>query len=150
MPDLHLELASTYLRLGRVQEALRESQAALATNPKDIRSYDVLGTIYAVMHDYDKALDALSRALALEPESIRTHIARAQVYELQGNLDQAEGAYRAAIQADPKSLAPRLALVRSLLRRQQWGSAIQTGQAALAVDEGRSCTISSAWAIWEG
>ncbi len=133
LPGLHLELASTYLRLGRADEARREAQAARAVTPTDVGPYALLGSMSAAFQDYDQALETLAQGLARDPTSLPLQLTQAEVLEAQGHLEEADRAYRAALDAHPQSLAPRLAWMRALLRRHQWDGAISTGRAALGL-----------------
>jgi len=64
---LHTELASGYYELGNYGVALQEANEALKSDPDYAPAYNVLGLVYAELHD-DKAAEAsFQRALRANP-----------------------------------------------------------------------------------
>jgi len=67
LPDTHVDLAITELQANRVDEALAESDKALAADPGNARAYTVRARGWIEKQEYAKAAEALTRALQLDP-----------------------------------------------------------------------------------
>ena len=96
--------------LGRWPDALGKFDAAVARDPADLASWRGLGTIYAMLHDVDRAVDAFDRILAAAPDDADT---------LRSKADALIGAGRAAA-AEPllRRLAfggDKIAIIRHFL-----------------------------------
>jgi tetratricopeptide (TPR) repeat protein len=62
------DLAATYLRLGRFDEALREFEALHAELPGDYYTLSNLGVLHKKRGDFAKAAEYTAQALAIKPE----------------------------------------------------------------------------------
>ncbi|MGH9796999.1 MAG: tetratricopeptide repeat protein, partial [Candidatus Polarisedimenticolia bacterium] len=86
-PQVHLHLGSTYLALGRHDEALRSLQESLRLDPHGDRALTELGRWYAVGGRLPEARQALERAIAANPEFPEPHYLLAGVLRAQGDLE---------------------------------------------------------------
>jgi len=102
--DAHKLLGRVYLRqLGEGQqgsaagaaqntvldEAIAEYQKIVALQPKSVEDHMVLGQLYRVKHQPDKAEAELKTAQAIEPESEDVVLNLASLYAESGNMQQA-------------------------------------------------------------
>jgi len=102
--DAHRLLGRIYLReLGQgengvsstsqpgnvLDEAIAEFEKIVALQPKSVEDHMVLGQLYRVKHQPDKAEAELKTAQAIEPESEEVVLNMAQLYAESGNLKQA-------------------------------------------------------------
>jgi tetratricopeptide (TPR) repeat protein len=67
LPDTHVDLAITELQENLADEALVESDKALAGDPSNARAYTVRGRVWIEKQEYTKAAEALARSLQLNP-----------------------------------------------------------------------------------
>jgi hypothetical protein len=65
-PD-HYEIASGYLREKKVQLAVEELKRGLARNPRDAKSYRLLGMAYSLLGSEKSAVEAFERFVQLDP-----------------------------------------------------------------------------------
>lgn len=61
-------LAVAYMRLSENGKALVEARAAVALDPKNVRAYQILGSLYYSKDDYRSALPALEKVFQLAPD----------------------------------------------------------------------------------
>ncbi len=102
--------AGLYLTVGRMAEAERDIERALALEPMDSRALALLSIVELVKNDKEKALQLAKQSVALDPGSssgrIALSYARQAHFDLKGALESAKkGA----------SLSPESALVRARL-----------------------------------
>jgi tetratricopeptide (TPR) repeat protein len=67
LPDTQVDLAITKLQSNLPDEALAESDRALAGDPNNARAYTVRGRAWIEKQEFGKAAEALDRALQLNP-----------------------------------------------------------------------------------
>ena len=84
-----LQDADALLKQGRLDEAKQKALAELATNPKSVEAYNLLGIICVSQKDYDGAYGAFQNALKLNPASPRTKTNLGNLYAAQQKLDLA-------------------------------------------------------------
>jgi pentatricopeptide repeat protein len=102
MPILYESIGSSYMRLGRYEEAERVYRRALE---RGIDSPDVrlnLGVIRYRRGDLNTAEQELRRALALKESGVEAHYRLADVYQAQKRYAQAVEHYRRALEINPR------------------------------------------------
>src|SRR5216683_3109240 len=78
------------LEQGRLEEARQELSAVVASDPKSVDGWILLGmTDYHLRREAD-AIGELEEALKLEPASVQAHYVLGQVYLRKDDLDRAE------------------------------------------------------------
>ncbi len=99
--------------LGRVDEAERELEAALAIDPGSATTHSNLGNLYFRRDDVARARDAYLAAVRLDPEHADAHNNLGSAYVRLGERALAEREYREALRLDPGSTgaARNLAIV---------------------------------------
>ena len=68
-PAVHLNLASAYLRVGRLPEAEKELSLAVKLEPRSYMAHYNLGVIFERRRDYASAMEAFREAGRLNPQS---------------------------------------------------------------------------------
>lgn len=117
LPEVKINLALAYLRLGRTTEAVAELEKAAALAPEQARVQFQLGGAYVDMQAYDKAAAALERGLAREPNPTDPLVYEATVtlgavYFAKGDNDKAAEQFERALKARPGAAAPTLGLAK--------------------------------------
>ena len=103
-----LQNAASLVRQGRLDEAVKQAQLALADPDARAAAYSVLGSIRLQQQQLGDSARLFEEALRIEPGLPGAQINLAQVYVLQGKADRALDVLRRALTADP-SLAPAAA-----------------------------------------
>ena len=67
VPEAHIELAASSLLANRPDDAILQTQQALAADPNNGQAYLILGRAFSAKQEYVKAADALSHAAKIEP-----------------------------------------------------------------------------------
>jgi Flp pilus assembly protein TadD len=94
-------LATIEMEQGRLDDAEKHIQAAVAQSPDDPYNLSTLGRLEFLREKYDAALDALSRAAKLDPRNPEIQNFLGVTLSHKGLRAQAETALRKAIQLDP-------------------------------------------------
>ncbi len=82
----HAHMASVYLEMGKLEEALAKCEEAFEADP-DFRILPTIAYIYALTEDYDKALRLMDRLVQVEKYR---HFEKSLLYLLTGKRRQAE------------------------------------------------------------
>jgi tetratricopeptide (TPR) repeat protein len=104
-PLILANLAAIELEQGKLDDADKHIQAAIAQNPNDAYNLSTLGYLKFRQEKYDEALDALSRAAKLDPQNPEIENYLGVTLSHKGLRQQAETALRKAIQLDPNYAA---------------------------------------------
>lgn len=86
---------------GDLQKALVLCRAQLSENKNDTAAFRHLGTVYALLGNRAKALDAAARATELAPENPHTWNDRGRVYALFEDFSEAIDAFHKSVALDP-------------------------------------------------
>jgi Flp pilus assembly protein TadD len=86
-PQVHLHLGSTYLALGRREEARASLEHSLSIEPRNERALAELGRLQALDNHLDEAVETLRRAIAVNPEYAEPHYYLAGIYMARGEPD---------------------------------------------------------------
>ncbi len=98
--DGHLLLASVYLNLGSVPEAIAEADQAVQADGKSADVRITQGNIYKAAKQYDKAQAAYLAAAKLRPDYAPAHTALAEILDAAGKKKEAAAKYRLALKYD--------------------------------------------------
>jgi len=94
-------LGIAYTEAGRIDDAVRQFQTALAIDPEHASSYSNLGVLRARQGRLDEAMRAFRAALLYDPELVDAHNNTGLVHLAQGRYEAAEQSFRAAMRLDP-------------------------------------------------
>lgn len=98
----HHHLGLVYLKAGRVDEAIKMLERAIAIDPMSGESMINLGAIYFSKGDIAKAQELNEEAIRVMPETAQAHANLGLIWQQRNELDKAIAAYDKAIQYNPK------------------------------------------------
>jgi len=90
-------LGVAYMEADRLEEAVRQFQAALVIKPDHETAYNNLGLIYSRQGQLDKAEYAFRRAITIKPDYAKALNNLGVVYARQGRVDEAMQAFQSAL-----------------------------------------------------
>jgi len=100
-PRPHNNLGVAYQEQGRLDDAVKEYQAAINLTPDYVDAYYNLGLVYRTQGRLDDAVREYQKAINLKPDLAEPHCSLGLVYRTQGRLDDAVKEYQTAIKLRP-------------------------------------------------
>jgi hypothetical protein len=133
-PLLQVAQGYDFLSDGRVDDALREADAALARSPELVDALMLRGACLKAKGQFAEAIAAFQAGLDIEPNRAAAYVSLANAHAELGDLAPAEAALRQAIALSPRLKAAHGSLISvcAMLRRDDLTQA--ACEAALAVD----------------
>jgi Tfp pilus assembly protein PilF len=119
---------------GRLDEAEKEFNSALRSDPNYAKVYINLGQLFTSKSKLDEAKKNYERAIQLDPNIGETHSGYAYVLERPARPEEARTEYETAIRLSPKSAILIYAYAAFLDQRGELDAAIAQYQRALDVD----------------
>lgn len=127
----HTNLGGYAIRVGDLDEAVRNLEIAVVLAPRWAPAWINLGVARSRMDDVEGAFDAFQRALEAEPGNSSALVNLAKIYRDQGRVEEAETAMRAAAEetrnpftliamADAEMVRGNLEVAQKYLRRARW------------------------------
>ena len=92
--------AGIYLQQKSADAAKTDAEASLAIAANE-EAYSVLGDVYLLAQDFDRAIEHFARARRIDGSVAEAYYARAKVLEKQGNAEQAQMNLDQALALDP-------------------------------------------------
>ncbi len=121
-----------------------ELQAKLLLNPRDAKSYGMLGLAYQTREQWDKAVDMLEKSLKYDPNQGQIHASLyiaygglAVMYEEKGEIRKAITAVKKAIRLEPNLWLGHSWLGSLYQNQGQYEQAIAAFQKALSLEPGQ-------------
>ena len=99
--SIRIRHVSLLLRKGNPHEAFRRAKAAVAALPRSAPLHNLLGSVFASVGDWDKAIGAFQEAIALDPHFHRALNNLGIAHREKGAIDQAVHAFRNCIGVRP-------------------------------------------------
>lgn len=96
-----LSLGYAYMKMGRIDEAIRELKTVLELRPDSITARANLGSAYIRKNRLDEGIRELKTALDLNPNISRARSDLGAAYAMQNRLDKAIPEFKAAIELNP-------------------------------------------------
>lgn len=131
-PTAYARRAGRAAAKGDLAGATKNLQAALVSDPNDLRAHVALIDLYRRQKIYDKAEFHYRKAMALRPAAYLAEINYGRLQQDRGQADQAAAAYRRAIKADEKRAVGYLRLGALLEQQGKTTDALQQYRAAAA------------------
>jgi tetratricopeptide (TPR) repeat protein len=100
-PPTHLQRAAELVAGGKLAEAEREAQKAVATASTAAAGYSILGTIRLRQLRLEESREMLEKALRLNPNLLGARLTLGQVFARQGKVEQAREVLRTALKQAP-------------------------------------------------
>jgi tetratricopeptide (TPR) repeat protein len=137
--QLHFTLGRLYQSLGKHAEAVREFEAALAARPPVgvDALYEMVGTTYVTLADFEHAADTWTKRLERRPNSPDTHRRLAEAYLRQDRDEEALGEFSCALWLDPRNADVHAAVAQLHLRLGRYADAVAAAERALNVNAGQ-------------
>ena len=120
-----LKAAVALVQQGKLGEADRQAQRALADPETRAVAYSILGTIKLQQNNLDDSAKLLGEAIRLEPRLVGAQLSLAQVYTLQNKHDLALERFETVFELDPGNPSARLALARSEVEKKNYQQALK-------------------------
>lgn len=117
LPEIRVNLALAYLRLGRTTDAVSQLEQAASLGLGSARVQFQLAGAYVEMQSLDKAAAAFEAGLAKQPDlndplAYEATVTLGAVYFAQGRHDKAVASFERALAAKPGAAAPSLGLAK--------------------------------------
>jgi tetratricopeptide (TPR) repeat protein len=115
LPEVRINLALAYLRLGRAPDAVAQLEKARELAPDKPSVLFQLGEAYVEMKDFDKAIASIQQGLAKQPDlkdpvALDGTVTLGAVYFARGDNDSAIAQFQKAATANPRLPAPHIGL----------------------------------------
>jgi len=125
-PVAHANLASAYLNINLLDQAIEEINKTIELNPYDYQFLNILGHINLKKGLHDEAIKAFKMATDLGPDYAETHHNLATAYGLKGDYSKAIKAGLTALEKNPYLDDARYNLALSYKKSGLINEAIQT------------------------
>jgi len=132
--QIHQNLALTYARQEKFDDAVKEYKIAIEETPGVPALYFGLGTVYKDMKRYSDAVEQLTIAVSLDPDYSDAFINLGVAYEGLGENERAEMAYRRAATLAPDQTQAYIRLGDLYMRENEYPLSAQNFQKALAIE----------------
>jgi len=129
-------LGVAYIEAGRLDDAVREFETALAIKPGHATALNNLGVLRAQQGRLDAAMESFQAALRYDPSLVDAHNNAGLVHLAQGHFAVAEQFFRTAMQLDPGYAKAHYNLGVCFLRQGRAEPAAAEFRAALRLDPG--------------
>ncbi|HVW93845.1 MAG TPA: c-type cytochrome biogenesis protein CcmI [Devosia sp.] len=110
-----------------IDDAIKQVEARLASNPDDLRGWQVIAPVYMQEGEYAKAEHAFRRIIALSPPQSAddTNLAEALMMQNGGQATgEAADLLHKAVALDPKDIRPRFYLAAEAMRSKDYAGAV--------------------------
>jgi tetratricopeptide (TPR) repeat protein len=120
------------LRSGKLDEAARSLDQAIALNPRRVEAYVLRSAVYAAKQEYKAGIALMRRAQALAPADTDVLTALGSQLLLSGDADAGVPLLEAVVAKEPARYDAQLLLARHWIARGTWSSAINAYEAYFA------------------
>jgi tetratricopeptide (TPR) repeat protein len=130
LPEVRVNLALAYFRLGRATDAAAQLEQAAAMGLDDARIQFQLGGAYVELQQLDKAVAAFEAGLAKQPDlkdalAWESAVTLGAVYFARGDNDKAAAQFERALAARPGAAAPLLGMAKVSASRGETQKALE-------------------------
>jgi tetratricopeptide (TPR) repeat protein len=129
-PDAVKYLASSYVRLGDVEQAVDEYRAYLKLNPSSGATLVSLGNLLYVEDRYDEAIVEYEKAVELDP-TVSNRFALGQTYLQAGEYEKARELFVKMQLDHPQEAAGYLGLGQAYSKMDRYGEAVEQFETAI-------------------
>jgi len=137
-PEMLNTLGTAELKLGDIQDAMRNFQRALDQSPGDLASYIMLARVKLLQGDSKGAEEVLKKATNSGPNSADAHTVLGELYISQNRLPEAGAEFRSALEIDATSAPALMDLARLQLTLGQKQEAEQNFERLAGQEDYRS------------
>lgn len=129
--------ASRHIAVRQYDAARKELDAALKQAPTDVGLLGLYARTEALAGNRSAATSRAAEALRVAPNDAQALLTRGIVNETAGDEEAARRDYESAIRADPNAAEARLLLGNTLMRKAQYGQAVEQYRQILVIDPKR-------------
>ncbi|MFH1616265.1 MAG: tetratricopeptide repeat protein [Planctomycetota bacterium] len=133
---IHGNLGSTYLKAGKIEQAVKHLHAALRIKQNDFRAHDALALALSRQGRIDEAVSHWNEAIAANPSYVAAYNNLAVAYAEHGRTDEAIACYRKALEINPDLPEARNNLGNALLSQGKTDQAVAEYKIAIDLDPG--------------
>lgn len=126
--------AQTYLRMGRVDDAIACYEKALALRPDDAAILNDAGNAYVMRKRFDSAVKAYDKALLLESCKPNTHFNRAFALHELGRFEEAVVSYKNVLRINPSDVMALSKMSQALVSLEHYDAAIDAAREVLRIN----------------
>lgn len=119
-----VNLGAALTQVGNVTEAVDQYRQALTIDPANAAAHYNLGFLLAKQNLHEQAIVHFQAVLSLNPTDTESRFGLAQELEKSGRVDEALTEYARVTQSDPANEDAMLALVKAMLGKKQYKSAL--------------------------
>jgi tetratricopeptide (TPR) repeat protein len=130
----HLQRAQLLIQQSRYEQAIKELQQALVTDPDEALAHAFMAVCLTEQNKLDEAFAAARRAAHLEPDSSYAHFVLGNVLAQQDKLKEAEAVAQEAIRLAAWDADNFALLARIKFRQKQWQAALEAAEQGLEVE----------------
>jgi protein O-mannosyl-transferase len=132
----HNNLGAVWQKSGRIDDAIREYQAALKITPESPLARNNLGSAFFEQGKVAEAIQEFRRVLSHDPQSFTGHFNLAGALLKSGRVTEAIGEYEKALAIQPGFTQGHLALGQALMRAERLADAIAQFKIAVQLQPG--------------
>ena len=121
---LHMRIAAVLARNRKIADAIVMAKNAVTLNPKSSEAYTILGKIYTVTGDSNKAIEAYHRALDLKPDDRDLYIFLGSLQASHRMLKESEKTFNQMIERFPDEKEGYFYLGKVYIEDEQYDKAI--------------------------
>lgn len=132
----HLAQGLRRHQAGQLQDAVRDYEAALETDPDNTDALNLLGAAVLALGDAARAVDLGERAVRLDPDFTPARINLGNALQAAGRIEDAVAAFQSAAEAAPDEPAAHTNLASALTAAGRADDALAAAERALALAPG--------------
>jgi tetratricopeptide (TPR) repeat protein len=133
-PKTHLNLATYFLKIGSVEQALAHARLALRDDPRNSLAFYIAGNCFLSQGQAQEAADHYRIACRLKPEWAEAHENLALALEKLGRATEAQAEFDRAAALRPAAVALRVEQGRVLAENGQWAQATEKFQESIRLN----------------
>lgn len=114
-PDVHFNLANTYINKNLIAEAVSEYEVSVKCKPDDPKTHYYLAIAYTKLGLIDDASKEYAIVIGLNPQDVAARNNLGNIYKSSGRLDDAMKEYLAALRIKPDFVEARYNLANTYL-----------------------------------
>jgi tetratricopeptide (TPR) repeat protein len=133
-PDALRQMATCYEKTQQRSEMLSYMQTFLASNPKNISAYLILGKIYLLNNKVEQAITIYNQALAINKQHPQIYAALAKAYKQQDDDKKAIETYKQGLVETPNNARLSIYLASSYEKIKEYENAAAVYESLLTAD----------------
>lgn len=133
-PEVQVQYATTYLKQGDFDKAIRYCERALANDPDFTAAHVALAETRIAMGEHEQAVSQLEIACELEPNHPDVVRLKVDALAASGQLEEAANGYRRLLKLTPESRDAQYRLAKTTERLMEYGESIKLYKNIVSAD----------------